>query len=234
VATAEVQRTRARAALHDELQPRNAATQQVGLGHLEERPLLQVLSLNGRVEHDSTTARVQSHAELDVLDGCPRETRLVEAAERLECVPSHRTEAGPEGRRRSRAFVVDVVVQEVAERRDDAVRARIVVVGAEDRRQLRVDREGVSNPPEDVRMHLDVRVDEHEHIAHCPARPEVARRGGADPCREFDDDDLVRRIVRAVYGEDDLHQRGRTVGRRDDDGETRHLFSVGWGVAVAR
>src|SRR5205823_2435971 len=114
VPSAEVERRRALPALEQELGPRKAASREVGAHHLGQRPRLQVLALDARVELDAR----EPQPELDVLDRGGRIALRVEAAGGEEGLAADRAEAGPERRGRARALVVDVVVEQVAEARD--------------------------------------------------------------------------------------------------------------------
>ena len=91
-----------------------------------------MLSLNLGVEENAPTLRVETHPELDVLDRCAREARvvtpLVEAAELEEDVAPDRPESGPECLRNPGTLLMDVVVEQVSEVGDDPARVRIVVV----------------------------------------------------------------------------------------------------------
>ena len=89
-----------------------------------------MLSLNRRIEQDRAAVASEAHAELDIPD--PRD-RLVEAAQLEERVAADRSEPGPERRCRPHAFMVDVVVEKVAEVGHQAAAVRLVIVGPEDR-----------------------------------------------------------------------------------------------------
>src|SRR6187200_958321 len=104
-----------------------------------------MLPLHVGVEDDPPPICVQAHAELDVLHGGERVTPLVEAAELQEDVTAYRTEAGPEGCRGPGPALVNMVVEKVSNVRDESPCIRIIVVGAEEGRELTVALEG---PPD--------------------------------------------------------------------------------------
>src|SRR6266508_1053237 len=222
VAPAEVERARAAAALREQLHPGDSAAEQVGLDHPVEAPRLQVRASDLRLEQDERAGLEQAHAELDVLDRGPRVALRVEAAGGEERVPPDRAESRPEGRRRPGRARVHVMVQEVAEGRDDAVGGRCVVVGAEEGGQLRVGVEGRADPAERVRVDEYVGVDEDEHVAGRVPCADVASSAGTDERRVVDDEELLRRLLRSADRLRARVQRGRSVRRRDDRADPDH------------
>ena len=84
-------------------------------------------------------------------------------------------------------------------------------------------------PHERVAVHLDVGVDEHDHVARRPAH---ALRCGHRPRTSsdglLDDDDLVGRDVGAGDRVEAAFERGRPVGSGDDDGEGHHGAGIIW------
>ena len=87
--------------------------------------------------------------------------------------------------------MVDVVVEQVAEIRDDAHRTGIVVVGPEHCRKVSVTIEGRPDPDEDVLMHLNVGIDEDEHVADRLPDAKIPRRGRTEPGGPVDDDQFL-------------------------------------------
>ena len=146
MAPAEIQSCRARMVFEYEPKPWHAAPEQISLRHARQRPILEVLSLNRWIEDDATSLCVEAHAELDVLHRGLREPLFVEPPKRQEDVTPDRAQPGPERRRSSSAFLVDVMVEEVPEIGDDALGTGIVIVGTEDRREARVVFESTANP----------------------------------------------------------------------------------------
>src|SRR5919197_539472 len=132
---AKVERVRAAPALEEELYPRKSAAREIRVDHRREGPALEVAALDERVEDDPRTAGREPQAELDVLDRRGRIALCIEARKRRA---ADRAEAGPERLRPAGALLVHVVVEEVAETRDERRVGRIVVVGAEERVELRV------------------------------------------------------------------------------------------------
>ena len=224
---AEVERRPARTVLEHKPQPWHAPPEQIRLRHAHERPLLEVLSLNSRVEENAFALRVKAHAELDVLYGWEREASFVESAEVVEDVAPDRAEPGPEGGRDSGVLLVDVVVEQVAEVGDNAGRPRFVIVGAKDRRQIRVVVKGAPYPNEDVFVHLDVGIDEDQDVparlpgrkVACGRRPEVAGL--------FDDDQLLGSRRGAPNRGDNALKGHSPIGGGDDDTKGDHNVSVG-------
>ena len=174
-----------------ERHPRHTAAGEVGADHAAQRPRLEVGALDGRVEHDPRAAGDEPGTQVDVFDRRVREAFAVEAARRQERVAADRAQPGPERARRAGSPVVDVVVQQVAERRDGAA-GRGVVVGPEDGGQAGVVRERRADAGERVGVHLDVRVDEHEHVTTRAVRPGVARSADTQAGRTVHDHDLDR------------------------------------------
>jgi hypothetical protein len=174
-----------------------------------------VLSLNRWIEDDATSLCVEAHPELDVLHRGLREPLFVETAKRQKDVTPDRAEPCPERRGSSSAFVMDVMVEEIPEIGDDAGGSGIVIVGAEDRGEARVVLEGAANPGECVAVHLDVRVDENEHIACRLPRAEVSSGCGTEVAGPVDDDELLRDAGCPVDGVDRAPQRRPSVCCRD-------------------
>jgi hypothetical protein len=112
---------------------------------------------------------VKAHAELDVLHRRAREgcsvTSFVEAAQLGENVTSDGSEASPEGRRNTRALLMDMVVEEVPKVRNDAAPTGVIVVRAEDSREIAVTVERFSDSGEGIVVDFDIRVHEHENVA---------------------------------------------------------------------
>ena len=178
--------------------------------------------LDGRDEFDLRACFAEAATQVDVLDRRVGIALLIEASRRRERRTPHRPEPGPEGVGRPRARLVHVVVQEVAEDRHGAACARHVVVGAEDRVELRARREYLTDLRERARVDLDVGVDEHEHLAGRARRTCVAGSCGGQGPRRLDDDDLVRRVVRRVDRAQATGERLRSIGRGDDHGQGHH------------
>ena len=174
---------------------------------------------------------MKPHAELDVLYGCVGNAggiaALVESSKLEEDVAPDGAESSPERGRVARALVVDVVVEQVAEVRDDASRAGIVIVGAEQSSQVSVTIEGGPDPDEDVLMHLNVGIHKHEHIASGLSGPEVSRRGRAETLRPIDDDQLLRSRQGPPNCADGAVERDSSIGGRNHDTELDHRASLG-------
>src|SRR5215218_4070204 len=98
-----------------EPKPWHAAPEQVRLRHARQRPVLEVLAENRRIESHATSLRVEAHPELDVLHRGLWKPLFVKSAERQEDVTPDGTETSPEGRRGSGALLMDMMVEEVPE-----------------------------------------------------------------------------------------------------------------------
>src|SRR6266542_2278287 len=166
----EIESRRARMVFEEEPKPWHTAPKQIRFCHARQRPVFEVLPLNRRVENYAASLRVEAHPELDVLHRRCRKPLFVEPAERQKDVTLDRAEPGPKRGGDSSAFLMNVMMEEVPEVRDHAVGARLVIVGAEDRGEACVVFECFANPGERVAMHLDVCVDEDQHIAARPPR----------------------------------------------------------------
>jgi hypothetical protein len=222
----EVQGGRARVVFEHQPQPRHATPEQISLCNARKRPALQMLPLNRRVEEDAATVSTEAHAELDILDRREREPFLVEAANLDECVAANGSQPGPEGGRESGAFVVHMMVEQVAKVRHDPSAARIVIVGSEDCRQLRVVLEQRPDPNKSVGVHLDIGVNEDQHIAVRAPRTEVPSGSWAEVGRLVDDDHLLRRRSGARHRLQDAAERRPPVSRWDHDAECDRLDHV--------
>jgi acetyltransferase-like isoleucine patch superfamily enzyme len=185
-----------------------------------------MLPLDERVEHDSLTFGVKAHPELDVLDRRQSEASLVEPAGVEERHTPDGAETRPKGRGRSRTFLVHVVMEQVAKGGNDATRAGIVVVGAEKRDQAGLAVERVSNASESVFMHLDIGVEEDEHVAAGSTRTEIPRGRRTDSRRGIDNDHLVWPVLGALDRIDNHVERRGPVSRGNDHAEARHLLTV--------
>ena len=111
------------------------------------------------IEQDALPLPGEPHAQFDVFDRGVREAFLVKPLERHKIGASNRAETRPERRRRTCGPVVNVMMKKVSEVRDEAVRAGIVIVRAEDGREVVVGLESATDPDEGIRVNLDVRVD---------------------------------------------------------------------------
>jgi hypothetical protein len=60
---------------------------------------------------------------------------------------------------------MDMVVEKVPKVRHDAAPARVIVIGAEDSREIFVALERVPDSDEDIVVDFDIRVHEHENVA---------------------------------------------------------------------
>ena len=124
-------------------------------------------------------ARAETLTEVDVFDGGIGVAKFVEPTDGGEARSAHGAEAGPERVGRSCARYVDVVVEQVAERRHGAVVVGRVVVRPEHRGQPRVAIERGPDACERVGVHLDVGIDEDEDVSGGALR----RPGCAPPMR---------------------------------------------------
>jgi hypothetical protein len=222
VPPAQIQSSRARATTQEQHHPGNASSGEVGVDHPGQRPPLQMLPLQDRVEDDAAASVDEPHAQIDVLDRRAREALLIEAADRDEFIPTDCAQSRPEGGRRASRHLVDVVVEEVPEVRNDAACARIVVVRPEERCQRGIGRKRSLDPRERVGMHRDIGVDEHDHVPARAFGPGVPRRCRPRAAWSVDDDELLRRVD---GGFDRLDALGESRGRircRYDDGERSH------------
>ena len=127
------------------------------------------------VEDDAVPGAAQAGPELDVLDGGAA-VALVEAAEGEEDRATDRAAAAPEGARLAPPVLVDEAVQQVLVLRDEVGLARLVVVGADQRIQLALAREGGADAARGVPADQDVGVDEEEDVAPRRARAERRRK----------------------------------------------------------
>ncbi len=227
LAPPEVERGGRRAAVQEKCDPGGTPPEEIRAQHLRQRPALQVGALEQWVEQDPVAVGCEAHPELDVLDGGPREAQLVESASGKERLASHGSEARPERRRATRASLVYVVMEKVAEGGNGTVGLRSIVVRAEDRREPAILLERPADACEHIGMDLDVRVDEHEDIARGLSRAPVASARRPAVRRLTHDDRFLGRIGRGPNRREAPCQRGRIVGRRNDDGERQaRLFPV--------
>jgi predicted glycosyltransferase len=155
--------------------PRRAAARHIRLDHRAERPVLQMLALDLGVERDRESPRSYAHPEFDVLDARPPEAFGIKPAKGAKDVAPNRAEPSPESGCATSAKVVDVVVEEISEVGDRAAALGCVVVRPEDRCQLRIRLERVPDALERVRVHFNVRIDEHEYVRRCASRSLVPR-----------------------------------------------------------
>ena len=216
---AKVQVQRCLPVAEQKADPRHTADGEVGANHFYEGPLLQVLSLNARLEQDRRASGDKAHTEFDVLNGWPRESPLVESINVEKRIPPYGAEPSPERFCGACSFLVDVMVKKIAERRNAASCIGLVVIGAENSSQARVGAKGFSKSLEDIGMHLDVGVDEDEHVScrlRCPPIPGLGRARGR---WSIDHDQLVGPVIRSLDCVEAATQGRRTVRRRHDDRE---------------
>ena len=188
-----------------ERHPRRPSAGDVRPQHRAERPPLEVGALDRRIEPEPASGHRQPVTQLDVLDRRVGVPGAVEAADLQEVCSAHGPEPAPERLAGpaavwctwwwSRLRNIETVPRAVGR----------VVVGAVQRRELRVVREGRPDPTEGVRVHLDVGIDEDEHVPGCPAGAGVAGIRCGEGGGSVDDDDLVGGIRR---------RRQRRVGKR--------------------
>ena len=224
---AEVQVQRCLPVAEQKADPGDAADGEVGADHLYECPLLQVLSLDKRIKQDRRASSDKAHPEFDVLNGWIREPRVVESPNVEKRIPPYGAEPSPECFRGACSFLVDVMVKKIAERRNVASCIGLVVIGAENSSQARVGAKGFSKSLEDIGMHLDVGVDEDEHVScrlRCPPIPGLGRARGR---WSIDHDQLVGPVIRSLDCVEAATQGRRTVRRRHDDREPHSLKGRG-------
>ena len=174
-----------------------------------------------RLKQDRCASCDKAHTEFDVLNGWPRESPLVESPNVEKRIPSYCAEPSPECFCGACSFLVDVVVKKIAERRNVALCMGLVVIGAENSSQARVGAKGISKSFEDIGMHLDVGVDEDEHVS-CRLRcSPITGLGRARRRWPIDHDQLVGPVVRSLDCVEASVQGRRTVRRRHDDREPR-------------
>jgi hypothetical protein len=128
---------------------------------------------------------------------------------------------------------VDVMVEEVTEVGDDADGPWIVIVGTEDRREARFVLEGTANPGECIAVHLDVRVDEDEHIATRLLRAEISRRCWTKAVWAVDHDELLRALRCPSNSRDGAIEGHSPICRGNHNRQRRHLLSVGGGLFMS-
>ena len=218
---AKVQVQRCLPVAEQKADPGHTADGEVGANHLYEGPLLQVLSLDARLKQDRRASGDKAHTEFDVLNGWPRESPFVESPNVEKRIPPYGAEPSPERFCGACSFLVDVMVKKIAERRNVALCIGLVVIGAENSSQARVGAKGISEPLEDVGMHLDVGVNEDEHVScrlRCPPIPGVGRARRRWP---IDHDQLVGSSVRSMDCVQTPVQGRGTVRRRHDDRKPR-------------
>ena len=202
--------------------------------HSRERPALQVLALDSWVEQDAAAVPLEAHAQLDVLDRRERVTVLVEAVNSEERFAPDSAETGPERRRDTRALMVDVMVEQVAEVGDDAPPAGVVVVRSEDGSELGIVLERLPDPRERVGVHLDVGIDEDDDVRRRLPCAEVARGSRTEISRLVDDDHLLGSRGSTVDRRHDALERRAPVGRRNDDAQRDHVRSLGACLTLAQ
>src|SRR2546426_2897865 len=103
--------------------------------HAAERPGLEVRGADRRVEPDPAARAGDPQAEVDVLHRGVRVPVRVEASGGVEGLAADRAQSSPERGCWAGASVVYVMVEQVPEGGDDAGVVRLVVVGAEERRE---------------------------------------------------------------------------------------------------
>lgn len=171
--------------------------QQVGLRHRHERPALEVLPLDGRIEENGRPPAIQTPSELDVLH---ERDVLVEATELDEEIAANRSEPSPERGRQAGALLMDVVVEQVPELRYEPVGIGVVVIRTENRCECRILVERSPDPLERVGVDLDVGIDEHENVSGCSTCSTIARSGSPEAHRLVHHDELVGGGLRPPYG----------------------------------
>jgi hypothetical protein len=192
-----------------------------------------MLSLDRWIEDDATSLCMEAHPQLDVLHRGFREPLFVEPPKCQKDVTPDRAEPGPERRGGSGAFVVDVMVEEVTEVGDDADGPGIIIVGTEDGGKARVLFKGTANPDECVAVHLDVRVDEDEHIAARLLRAEISRRCWTKVVWAVDHDELLRALRCPSNSRDGAIEGHSPICRGNHNRQRCHLLSVGGGLFMS-
>ena len=134
-----------------------------------------VLGAGVGVVDQAQTAFAQPVAELDVLDAGAAVALGVEAAVAQKHIPAHGAAAAPKARRLLGAVLVDVVVEEILDLRQEIRCAWRVVVRAEQRGQTRVVGEGPGHQADRLRPNRDVGIHEEDHIAGRGLDAQVAR-----------------------------------------------------------
>ena len=197
---AEVQVQRCLPVAEQKADPGDAADGEVGANHFYEGPLLQVLSLDERLKQDRRASGDKAHTEFDVLNGWIRESPLVKSPNLEKRVPPYGAEPSPERSCGACSFLVDVMVKKIAERRNVASCIGLVVIGAENSSQARVGAKGFSKSLEGIGMHLDVGVDEDEHVSCCLSCSSIPGFCRTRARRAVYDHQLVRRLNRPLNG----------------------------------
>lgn len=223
VSPAQIQSGRARAATQEQRDPRDAPSREVGIDHPNQRPSLQMLALEERIENDAAALVDDSHAQVDVFDRRLREASLVKSAAHQERISTDCTQPGPEGGRRTCRRLVYVVMQQIAEVGNDAAGARIVVVRAEQRGQSGIARKGRLDSRERVRMYRYVGVDEDDDVTARAAGPRVPRRGGPYFAWSVHHDQLRGRVDGGFDRAEALVERCGSIRGRHDDRKRKHL-----------
>jgi hypothetical protein len=95
--------------------------------------------------------------------------------------------------------MVDVMVKEIAEVRNEPAGKRIVVVRSKEGAELGIGIEDCTDLPKGITMHLDIRVKKDEEVACCTACSLVTSRCRAQSRRFIDQDDLLRSVDRVVH-----------------------------------
>lgn len=233
IAPTEIQSGRPGTGLEDELQPWHTSLEEIGLRHAPQRPLLEMLSLNRRVEQNATSGRVKTHPQFDVLDRGPRESLFVEAAEVEEHVTADRAQPSPKRSGDACALLMNVMVQQVPKLRNEACDGGIVVVRAEESCESFIPIECAPDSVEHVSMDFDVGIHEDQNIAARLPRSKISRRCGTKMMGAVDDDQLFGTVCRAFDRCDHPTERRSPVRRGNHGAESGHLLSVGTNACAA-
>jgi hypothetical protein len=217
-------------ALDEQLHPGRASTKKIGAHHARERPALEMLSLDRRVENDPLAARSEAHPQFDVLDAWRGVALLIEATCGKKFVAPDRPQSGPERVHGSSTRLMDMVVEKVTEAGNQSVGTRIVVIGAEYRNELGVSLQRPAKPSECIRMDLDVGVEEDEHIGLGSMRAFVPRACRAQTSRLLHENDLLGWVVGTMDRVQAPPQRRSEVSGWNHDAERRHRTILGFDV----
>ena len=117
---------------------------------------------------------------------------------------------------------MDVVVEKVAEARNQTGASGLVVVGAEHGNELRVSGEVRTNTSEGIGVNSNICIDENEDVAVRPFSAEVSSLRRAERGRLLDDNHLVWHIARALNRFEAGVKRERPIRRRHDRRNAGH------------
>ncbi len=153
--------------------PRHRPVEKIGAQHRSQAPPLEVLDLDILAKLQLLTRGVQPITEFDVLDRWPGE-KLVEPARLEEIVRANRPARAPERHGILAAMLMDVKMEQIAEKRDGVSCGRLIIVGADQAADFTVSQDSC-DIADQARANFDIRVDEKQDRAGGRSRAGIPR-----------------------------------------------------------